>query len=164
MNVIPALVQPRRHQPGRTERTRRRLARGERGAAAVELALLLPLLAMITFGVIDFARVMYAYITVAGAAHETVMYLAENTTADLPTLQGVAAAEAMNQSNLFLRFTGTPNTTVENISTTLASGTVNANIVRVRVRYTFRPITPFPLRGPIFVSAVASAPRPRALT
>jgi len=42
----------------------------ERGAAAVELALLLPVLLMIVFGIIDFGRLLNAQITVTEAARE----------------------------------------------------------------------------------------------
>jgi len=44
--------------------------RGERGATAVEFALLFPLLMLIVFGIIDFGRVMNAQITLTQAARE----------------------------------------------------------------------------------------------
>jgi len=52
---------------------RRRLARSaarDRGAAAVELALLLPVLLLLVFGIIDFGRALNAQITLTQAARE----------------------------------------------------------------------------------------------
>lgn len=43
---------------------------GERGAAAVEFALLLPLLLLVAFGIIDFGRALNAQITLTQAARE----------------------------------------------------------------------------------------------
>jgi Flp pilus assembly protein TadG len=49
--------------------TRRRPARGTRtGAAAAELAVLLPVLGLIFFGCIDFGRFAYSYIALTNAA------------------------------------------------------------------------------------------------
>ena len=44
--------------------------RGDRGAAAVETALLLPVLLLIIFGIIDFGRMLNAQITLTEAARE----------------------------------------------------------------------------------------------
>ncbi len=49
--------------------SRRRHAR-DRGAAAVEFALLFPLLMLIVFGTIDFGRALNAQITLTQAARE----------------------------------------------------------------------------------------------
>jgi Flp pilus assembly protein TadG len=43
---------------------------GDRGAAAVEFALLLPLLLLLVFGIIDFGRALNAQITLTQAARE----------------------------------------------------------------------------------------------
>ena len=59
-------------------RTRRR--RSERGAAAVEMALVLPILLFLVFGIVDFGRLLNAQITLTEAAREG------------------ARAEALNQS------------------------------------------------------------------
>jgi Flp pilus assembly protein TadG len=45
-------------------------ARGERGAAAVEFALVLPLLVLLVFGITEFGRVYYVQTTISGAARE----------------------------------------------------------------------------------------------
>ncbi len=51
---------PRRPEPRRTDR----------GSAAVELALLMPLLLLVVFGVIDFGRMLNTQITLTEAARE----------------------------------------------------------------------------------------------
>jgi Flp pilus assembly pilin Flp len=48
----------------------------ERGAAAVEFALLLPLLVLIVFGIVDFGRAINAQITLTQAAREGARALA----------------------------------------------------------------------------------------
>lgn len=49
---------------------RRHSAANERGAAAVEMALVLPLLLLIVFGIIDFGRMLNAQIAVTEAARQ----------------------------------------------------------------------------------------------
>jgi len=55
---------------------RRSSATSDRGAAAVEFALLLPLLLLIVFGIIDFGRAINAQITITQAAREGARALA----------------------------------------------------------------------------------------
>jgi Flp pilus assembly protein TadG len=83
-------------RPGRTSR-----AGGDRGAAAVELALLLPFLLLLVFGIIDFGRALHAQITLTQAAREGVRLAAlEKPAGDVSTrvqdaatpLTGVSAA------------------------------------------------------------------------
>jgi Flp pilus assembly protein TadG len=53
---------------------RRRLERQERGSTLVEFGLVIVVLLMLMFGVIDFARALYAYHFVANAAREGTRY------------------------------------------------------------------------------------------
>lgn len=64
---------------------------GERGTAAVEFALLMPLLLLLVLGVIDFGRAFNAKLTVTHAAREGARTLA--VTAD-PALAELAAIQA----------------------------------------------------------------------
>jgi Flp pilus assembly protein TadG len=59
-----------------TRRARRGSANSDRGAAAVEFALLLPLLVLLIFGMIDFGRAINAQITITQAAREGARVLA----------------------------------------------------------------------------------------
>lgn len=143
-------------------------ARGERGNAAVEMAILLPLLMTLVFGAVDFARLFYANITLASAAHEAAMYRAEvegRITSDAP-IETAAAAESDNGLASLLSFSGaTANTTLSQPA--LSAGTTSGNLdlfVTVQLTYSFKPLVPFPLKGPIPVTAVASAPTMRVIS
>jgi Flp pilus assembly protein TadG len=59
-----------------TWQARRSSATCDRGAAAVEFALLLPLLVLLVFGMIDFGRAINAQITITQAAREGARVLA----------------------------------------------------------------------------------------
>lgn len=48
----------------------RRFARDKRGQSLVEMALILPLLIIILFGIVEFGRVFHSYITITHAARE----------------------------------------------------------------------------------------------
>jgi Flp pilus assembly protein TadG len=61
-------------------RPARRSGRREEGAAAVEFALLLPILLLILFGIIDFGRALNMQIQLTEAAREGVRPLALGTT------------------------------------------------------------------------------------
>jgi Flp pilus assembly protein TadG len=76
-------------------RTRFRLGAArdsEQGAAAVEMALLLPVLLLILFGIIDFGRMYNAQIALTQAAREGVRGLALGTVPD-PTSTVQSAAD-----------------------------------------------------------------------
>ncbi len=67
----------------------------ERGAAAVELAIILPILLMLLFGIIEFGRWYNASITVTHAARESVRKLALRDTVDNAKLAGTEAAASL---------------------------------------------------------------------
>jgi Flp pilus assembly protein TadG len=56
-----------------------RFRRSDAGTAAVEMALILPLLAILALGVSEFGRIYFAAITVADAARAGAQYGAQNT-------------------------------------------------------------------------------------
>ncbi len=99
----------------------------DRGAAAVEFALLLPLLLFIVFGIIDFGRALNSQVTLTQAAREG------------------ARLEALNQQNVITR-TQAAATGLSGVGVTIVSAcppgsgpTANAD---VKVSYTFNFITP----------------------
>ena len=68
--------------------------RRDRGAAAVEMALVLPLLISMLFGVIDFGRLFNAEIQLSQAAREGARVAALGATAGDPVARAIAAAPA----------------------------------------------------------------------
>lgn len=102
-------------------------ARGDRGAAAVEFALLLPVLLLLLFGIIDFGRALNAQITITQAAREG------------------ARLDALNQPNVVSRTQGAA-TGLSGVGVTIVSACPpgsgpTANAV-VKVNYTFKFVTP----------------------
>src|SRR5215472_9109196 len=107
---------------------------GERGAAAVEFALLLPLLLLIVFGLIDFGRAINAQITITQAAREGARALAFGQS----TYQSRALAAAIGLSGVTvtdepdsLGVTGCP-----------AGSAQTGDDAVVQVKYTFSFVTP----------------------
>lgn len=110
--------------------------RGDGGAAAVEFALVLPLLLMLIFGVIDFGRMMHAQLVVAEAAREAARAsaLVDNATAE-------ARGEAITDS-LGAPSDGGPVTEVTDGCDALPSPD---DMTTVTVTFAFRFITPIAL-------------------
>lgn len=98
-------------------------APGEEGAAAVEMALVLPLLLLLLFGIIDFGRALNAQITVTEAAREGAR----------------AAALGLDGRARVTSAAGT--VTVDSLQITPCAGDLSADAV-VRVTHAFRPVTP----------------------
>lgn len=78
---------------GLAQPSRRRSARSTSGQELVELALLLPLLLLIVFGVLDLGRLFHAYITITNSAREGARYGSFDPS-DVAGIQGAARAEA----------------------------------------------------------------------
>ena len=75
---------------------RRRSLATERGAAAVELALVLPILVLLLFGIIEFARGYNAKTELTGAVREGARALALGKTSDDAKAAVVAAAPGIS--------------------------------------------------------------------
>src|SRR5688500_15510200 len=104
-----------------------------RGIAAVEMAILLPVLVLLLAGALDFGRSMHAYVTVSSAAHEAALY-AGRFYAPTSSVTNAALVSVINsESRGFLTAT---NSTV--VGPTLASGATKVPHVQVRVTYTFQ--------------------------
>jgi Flp pilus assembly protein TadG len=99
----------------------------DRGAAAVEFALLLPLLLLLLFGIIDFGRALNAQITITQAAREGARLDALNQ----PNVVGRTQAAAVGLSGVTV--------TVVTSCPPGAGPGVNAD---VKVSYPFTFITP----------------------
>jgi TadE-like protein len=82
------------------------LCRSERGAALVEAAIAFPLLIMLVFGIIGFARGYNAKLTVTHAARESVRTLAITKSAVQAKTRAQQAATGLNSA--LLGFSSTP--------------------------------------------------------
>ena len=110
----------------------------ERGAAAVEFAILLPLLLMLVLGTIEFGRAYNAQITLTNAARDGVRVMAINNdpaAAKTAAQNAAASVSTIPVSNITL-------------STTPCSP---GNQVTLTINYTLSTITgiagPFPMTG-----------------
>lgn len=102
-----------------------------RGAAAVEFALLLPLLCFLFVATVDFCRIYYFSVTVSNCARNGALY----GSADIAHAQnsgGILSAAQKDAANL--------NLDQLNISST----TDSSSYVSVTVSYPFRTITSYP--------------------
>jgi Flp pilus assembly protein TadG len=112
----------------------RKPSRGRRGTAAVELAALLPFLALLFVIAIDWSRVFYFSLVVDNCARNGAVYASDpyaTTRSPYPSLQAAALADAPNLS---------PKPTV-----TSASGSdLQGNYVACTVSYTVGTISNFP--------------------
>ena len=98
----------------------------DRGAVAVELALLLPMLLLIVFGIIDFGRALNAQITLTQAAREGARLAALNQ----PNVVSRTQAAAVGLSPVSVTVTSCP-----------AGAAAGVNAI-VQVSYTFTFLTP----------------------
>jgi Flp pilus assembly protein TadG len=106
--------------------SRRRNGHFDRGAAAVEMALVLPVLLFILMGLIDFGRAYNAQIQLSAAAREGVRLASLNTTANTADANyGNTAIE----NRVHSAAGGVPNFTVVNTAANAASCPVTSNSV-----------------------------------
>lgn len=113
----------------------RRAARADRrdaGAAALELAIVLPLLVALCFGIIDFARILNAEIQLSQAAREGVRLVALSA-AGYTSAQVVTRAQTAAPNP---GFTGTPVTVSIDRSCSATSAASATGQVTVRVAFT----------------------------
>lgn len=111
----------------------------ERGAAAVEFAILLPLLLLLVLGTIEFGRVYNAQITLTNAAREgvRVMAIANDPTSAKTTAKNAAASVS---------------TTIPTADITLSTNACSTGaLVTLTIKYNLSTITgiagPFPMAG-----------------
>lgn len=105
-----------------------------RGVAAVELAILLPLLAFLFVVTVDFARVFYFSLTITNCARNGAMYGCDPTAAQLSPYTSVQEAALADAGNI------QPVPTVTSQTVADAAG----DLIEVKVSYPFTTITQFP--------------------
>ena len=93
--------------------------RSRRGAAAAEMAVVLPTLLVIALGCVDFARFAYAYITITNAGRAAAGYGSVNppTTNTMSTWQAKVQQVAVDDASSLSGFT-TSNVTVSQVADT----------------------------------------------
>lgn len=108
-----------------------RFVRDERGAVALEFALVIPFMMLVVFGIIDMSRIYYTLNEMSSAVREGARYAA--------VLEDPAAGEADVKRvvrSMAYTFGGD---TLTDADVTLD---FNGAIVTVRARYVFKPVTP----------------------
>ncbi|MBI5085063.1 MAG: pilus assembly protein [Acidobacteria bacterium] len=124
--------------------------RRQKGGAAIEMALLGPILILLTAGAIDIGRVMYTGMEAATAARAGVQYGAQSTetSTDYAGMQTTALNAAPNVSGLTavaakVCTCSTISAGTVGCNTTCATGSLKA-YVTVTSRITFRTLLPYP--------------------
>jgi len=118
----------------------RRLVRGQTGQSLAELPIVLVLFLVVTFGIVDAARLIYAYDVVSLSAREAVRYavVRGSSSAHPASVDDIKAVVQSNTVGVQVN-TGDIDVTWENPSTNDPGSTVV-----VTVRNTYSPIAPFP--------------------
>ena len=114
--------------PGRTVR--------RRGLASVELAAVLTTLAFICVATCDYARSVYAVVTVANCARNGALYASDTAFASKTSYTSIAQAAQADSGNL-----GSPGPTVSSTTGTDSSGN---KYVEVTVSYPFQGTINYP--------------------
>jgi Flp pilus assembly protein TadG len=118
-----------------TNQPLRHARKGRKGVAAVELAVLLPLLVFLFLITIDFARVYYFSLTLTNCARAGAMYASDPAVAHESPFADVQEAALADATNI------SPAPTITQTQGTDASGRL---YVEVTASYTFSTITGFP--------------------
>jgi Flp pilus assembly protein TadG len=102
------------------------MSRNERGAAAVEFALVLPLLVLLVAGIADFGRAYYLQTTISGAAREGVRAMALKNDAGAARTAARAAAGSLALSDAQISVSpGTGSCTYSTTTTVNATVTIS---------------------------------------
>ena len=125
-----------------------RFARSERGAAMVEMALVLPIIILLFLGMIDFGRAFFLYNNLTNAAREGARFGAAQTS-PVDTVQIRTRVEQRIQD-----FSGVAAAT-NKVKVTVSSLTNPSDIKVEVVNYPFTPITPLPMVSSLVLNVKA---------
>jgi len=121
-----------------------------RGAAACELAVLLPFLALMFAIAADYCRIFYYSQTVEGCAHAGAMYASGAATRG----PGVSPTDAARQAAVAEGVSLSPPLQADNVTVTFTASTAT-----VTVTYVFQPITGYAgPGGPVTVTRTVTMP------
>jgi Flp pilus assembly protein TadG len=119
------------------------------GISFIETALLIPGMLLLCCGTMDFARVVYAGIEIAGAARAGVQYgaLTPGNSGDTTGMVNAALADATDLGSTVTasasNFCACDGSTVD-CSSTCMDGSTPDGYVSVTANYTFTPLIPYP--------------------
>ncbi|MEU0882983.1 TadE/TadG family type IV pilus assembly protein [Lentzea sp. NPDC005914] len=114
----------------------------DRGATAVEVALLMPILLVLVMGIVDFGRALHAQITLTQAAREGVRVAALQQ----PNAAGRTQSAATGLSGVGVTVTSCP------------TGSAGGSSAEVQATYTFEFITPIGALAGMFGGGGIGAP------
>ncbi len=117
--------------------TTSRLTRRRRGVAAVELALILPVVITIVLGCVDFGRFAYTYIAVTNAAHVGASFASLNPVTSITWEDWLVQVRALVAAEMGSSFDPAKITIAPPVITVEDDGQKR---VRVTVSYPFRPL------------------------
>ena len=113
-------------------------SRSRRGQAAVELALVLPLLLLVIFGAVEFGTAMYDKQVVTNASREAARAAIVGTTPRLTDV-GVKLVAHNYWSTRLVNFkTGTTDTAVTTITPTPNTARTSGTVITVTTTYTYK--------------------------
>lgn len=123
--------------------------RRETGAALIETALAMPLLALLLFGAAEFGLVDYEAIEVANAAKAGVQYGAQDVlkAGDTTGIENAAQADA---PNIPLQFPNPPSFSTICSDGTCSAGSTHETVLTVKTQTTFNPVIYIPGITPSF--------------
>jgi Flp pilus assembly protein TadG len=107
---------------------------GDRGATAVEVALLMPILLVLVMGIVDFGRALHAQITLTQAAREGVRVAALKQ----PDPAGRTQSAATGLSGVGVAISACP------------TGSAGSSSAEVQATYTFEFVTPVGALAAVF--------------
>jgi Flp pilus assembly protein TadG len=117
-----------------------RFRRDDRGAAAVEFALVLPILVVLVFGVVDFGRALFAYNYLTSAVREGGRFAAVQNSASAQAAVRTRMIDYLGQLNS-LALPAVPAAKITSVPDNL----VNPRYITVTITdYELAPITPIP--------------------
>lgn len=125
-----------------------RFARSERGAAMVEMALILPIIILLFLGMIDFGRALFLYNNLTNAAREGARFGAAYSS-PVDTVAIRQKVETRIQD-----FSGVAAAT-NKVKVTVSSLTSPTEVKVEVVNYPFTPITPLPMVSSLVLNVKA---------
>lgn len=134
----------------------------QRGNAIVEFAFVLPVLIIITFGIVDVGRYAYYSIVIANAARAGAAYAAQNerTLDDATGIASAVTADAGNAASMLSAPTTSytcQNSSFQTVNCLDNQESVAWQYVQVTVQGTFNPLLSYPgLPGSLTISNTAN--------